>query len=394
MLLHWLSSGGGGEFEIKGTSGNRSARSLVDSEIALETMYGVVRTGTVLRYTDRKLRVRLLRQSAMHLSGQIAALALLPNGGRSRPDSQASSFIMERRYILEAELRFVSQPGPYSLLSPAVIIGRTGSGLVHPGNIIIQAPERQSQILLLRGHAQDLPAPLTSLVSAYCQAVTDATLSGPNDGAGLSAAAGIVSDLMQELGNWTDAYLTGTDPLPELFKLAGLTMTGPTTGNIPSPAQIPDADLEARRRSEHILRLTKMRGASGAKFRRDVQRAYDFTCAFCGFKAPGSPGLSTAGVDAAHILPWGSFNLDVPQNGLILCKQHHWAFDNHVLVLKFASGNYFVDIGPDALELVGGHQPTLDAIAECSGQIDPIRLPAVSLRPDPAYIRALYALTS
>jgi putative restriction endonuclease len=33
-------------------------------------------------------------------------------------------------------------------------------------------------------------------------------------------------------------------------------------------------------------------------------------------------------VEAAHILPFAEFHYDHPRNGIALCRNHHWGFDN------------------------------------------------------------------
>lgn len=393
LLLYWSTSGGGGEYVITRASRGATARSLVDFEIALQTPLGIVRTGTVLRDRSNRLRVRL-QSTQMHLSGQLAALMLLPNGGRRQPDPSAGTFLMEKHFVLDAELNFIRRSAGVAVLQPANIIARLGPTPQYPGNIIVPSDSRLEQVLSLHGASGNLTWPLQRLVAKHRQEILDAAGEGPNAGAGLEVAGATVSALMGELSVWEESYLPGTDPLPALLRLAGLDASAvETPAQVPDPGQIQDEPVEIRRRSEQIFRMTRARGASAASFRRAIQGAYRHTCAFCGFRAPGHPGLSQAGVDAAHILPWGRFDLDVPENGLVLCKQHHWAFDNHILILRYDAGNYFVDLAPDALTLIGGDLHTLRLLINCTGQIPPERLPHVDYRPNPQYIDKLYSST-
>ncbi|MBD2099498.1 HNH endonuclease [Leptolyngbya sp. FACHB-261] len=62
-----------------------------------------------------------------------------------------------------------------------------------------------------------------------------------------------------------------------------------------------------------------------AAFRKIVLRAYQYQCAFCGLKVDTS--LNQNIVDGAHIKPFSEFRDDRINNGLSLCKNHHWAFD-------------------------------------------------------------------
>jgi putative restriction endonuclease len=62
-----------------------------------------------------------------------------------------------------------------------------------------------------------------------------------------------------------------------------------------------------------------------AFFRKSVVHLYDYRCAFCRLKVTRS--LSQSIVDGAHIKPLSEFYDNRVDNGLSLCKNHHWAFD-------------------------------------------------------------------
>jgi putative restriction endonuclease len=63
-----------------------------------------------------------------------------------------------------------------------------------------------------------------------------------------------------------------------------------------------------------------------ALFRKKIVHLYDYRCAFCRLKVKRS--LSQTIVDGAHIKPFSQFYDDNGiDNGLSLCKNHHWAFD-------------------------------------------------------------------
>jgi putative restriction endonuclease len=59
-------------------------------------------------------------------------------------------------------------------------------------------------------------------------------------------------------------------------------------------------------------------------FRRLVINAYGYRCAFCGLRILNNEDNI---VDGAHIKPFSQFYDDKINNGLSLCKNHHWAFD-------------------------------------------------------------------
>ena len=66
--------------------------------------------------------------------------------------------------------------------------------------------------------------------------------------------------------------------------------------------------------------------ARDAEFRRSVLGAYDGRCAACGARRETADGRVEA--HAAHIRAVGDDGPDLVQNGVCLCRLHHWAFDN------------------------------------------------------------------
>lgn len=66
-----------------------------------------------------------------------------------------------------------------------------------------------------------------------------------------------------------------------------------------------------------------------AAFRRVVLRAYDHQCAVCGLRIV-LPDIASP-IDAAHLVPWSESYDDSPENGMALCKLHHWALDANLI---------------------------------------------------------------
>jgi putative restriction endonuclease len=62
-----------------------------------------------------------------------------------------------------------------------------------------------------------------------------------------------------------------------------------------------------------------------ARFRITVVAAYDYTCALTGYRLITIAGGSI--VDAAHIHQFADSQNNDPSNGLALCKNAHWLFD-------------------------------------------------------------------
>lgn len=72
--------------------------------------------------------------------------------------------------------------------------------------------------------------------------------------------------------------------------------------------------------------------ARSAAFRQEIMRLYDYTCAACCLRII-TPDFKSA-VDAAHIIRFADSHDDVINNGLALCKLHHWAFDEHLIAVS------------------------------------------------------------
>lgn len=71
-----------------------------------------------------------------------------------------------------------------------------------------------------------------------------------------------------------------------------------------------------------ILRKSPVRKAV---FRKAVVHTYNYKCVFCKLKVTRT--LNQSIVDGAHIKPFSQFYDDKINNGISLCKNHHWAFD-------------------------------------------------------------------
>jgi len=66
-------------------------------------------------------------------------------------------------------------------------------------------------------------------------------------------------------------------------------------------------------------------------FRRKVLEIHDYQCAACGLRIKMPEVSDLTFVDAAHLIPFSESQNDHPNNGLALCKNHHWAMDRHLI---------------------------------------------------------------
>lgn len=74
-----------------------------------------------------------------------------------------------------------------------------------------------------------------------------------------------------------------------------------------------------------VEQLTKKIARSRA-FQRRLVELYLGRCAFCSQALTRSDGRTEA--EAAHIIPRSAKGADDARNGVLLCRAHHWAFDN------------------------------------------------------------------
>lgn len=379
-------SGGRGEYEVVGRQEGVSARDLDGREFELITPFGTKESGVYLGSQGGKRRLRLQQKRGAHIQRQLAALFLLPKSTREESKvSSALPVILEGRYILDIGIRLEKLNADVASITPLVLLARSGEHTDVRSMSSIDTQERYQQLSAVYASRAKLPSILTDLLEKHLELSADAH---PSYG----DLERIVQSITEELTASPDLeYVPGSDPLPVLGRLTG---TNPEDLFIPPPPLLPDGDLELKRRSEHIYRMTKIRGSKAAKFRDSVQQAYDYRCAFCGFRAPRIAGRALSGVDAAHILPWGEYELDVVSNGLMLCKLHHWAFDSHILILEVQHGQYHVSLADDVNAIFSADPQTLSLLQTAVGEIPDDRLPPLPHRPSVKFINELYSVTS
>jgi putative restriction endonuclease len=81
-----------------------------------------------------------------------------------------------------------------------------------------------------------------------------------------------------------------------------------------------------------IVELTVQRPFRDAIFSRQVQEAYDKTCAMTGLRIINGGGRAEA--QAAHIRPVARSGPDSPRNGVALSSTVHWMFDRGLLSIE------------------------------------------------------------
>jgi putative restriction endonuclease len=112
---------------------------------------------------------------------------------------------------------------------------------------------------------------------------------------------------------------------------------------------IPDGDEIARAAAYQAPDEITKQGWE-ARFRINVVVAYHYTCALTHYRLTTISGASI--VDAAHIHQFADSRNNDPRNGLALCKNAHWLFDNGLWTLTddyrvLVAAGRFAEDSPD-----------------------------------------------
>ncbi len=383
MYFSHQSSGGRGEYEIAGRSGSLSAVDLDDHGIRLDLgALGVKETDLIVSHQGGKRRVRRTSNTSPMIQRQIGSLLLLPASTRDRSKvSGGRPVVIEGRYTIDKiDFRVTNRTDGMVTVAPIRLV-LTSSPVDSAEDITesIDFKQRLQQVQAVERTADRFPPGVATALHEHAEALASEVI-GTKCEAAIRKLKTAISVELPHL------YIPETDILPALYSFLG-------SGTLPlvDPTQVPADEVELRRRFTAQMRMQKSRGSDGAKFRKLLQDAYDSRCVFCGLRLPKNEVCAYPGVDAAHILPWAKYDLDVVQNGLILCKLHHWAFDQQVLVLTYSSDQYLVTLPHRARNVFASDLDTLDELERHVGCIPDERLPTESsMRPGLAFLTELY----
>lgn len=380
MHVGFRTSGGRGEYELVGQHEGTHA-----SEVSGWTLSWIIpsvgRRDTNL-WVDPgmsgKPRLRAHVRNWPQIGRQVGALLLLPSPVRTRSTSLPGGFS-----ILRANGYWLHKVG----FRPDTVLDRTGEEIqVRPAYVevsnssesaILGFDSRWARVQEVHRRVGSLPAPLAEAVAAHEASLADSAVG--------SRTIRAAQRLYEAMAATDQVDAKRTDALEVLEGLLGVTPD--SSPGVPAIDEISPDDVEARLRSASEMRLAKARGQTARVFSQQVRAAYDHTCAFCGLRLPTMPGV-LSGVDAAHILAWSDYDLDVVTNGICLCKTHHWAFDQAILAVRYRHAVYVVEETP-RVEMYT--QTTQGQFRRILGPIPESRLPMdESARPSPHYLARLY----
>ncbi|MBP2435899.1 HNH endonuclease [Microbacterium amylolyticum] len=269
-----------------------------------------------------KPRLRSLRPQAFQIGRMLASMLMLPDPRRNFNGTFSGLPVARHKGYVLTRLGF----GPdteFTGINDVVTIDPVFVDIDNQNEkVTIGIRNRWARIEAVYEHLDALPTNVRSLVVEHRAFMA----SGDPVDTHLSS---IVRKLQGALIGAASGWQPDTDPLLGLEAILGIV---PSPGpSLPPPDEIGEDEPTVSARSAHEYRLAKIRGVSGRRFSTDIRAAYGNRCAFCGAVYGGVASVRS-GVDAAHILAWSKYDLDVVPNGISLCKLHHWAFDAALLV--------------------------------------------------------------
>ena len=384
-------SGGRGEYEIsENTPIGLTPTKLLGCRLIFDFGGGTsVNTDSTLRRQGGKNRVRLLTSDGIHPHRQLAAVLMMPKPiredvqwGRGAPVMRTGQYSIEHIHIERATVRGRSarlKVGDLELRNATYSAER------------LTLTTRLGQVRALWKDAAKFPDEARVLLERHAALVTS--------GKAISEGAEDISAQLQELVTrqpdefGIQSRSKAEDVVPDLIRAIHWSQDAPES---PRPVDdFPPEEVEIRKRTiREWKRWATYRGLKSAKFRRQVREAYNATCIICGLHLPPLPLPlnSAAGVDAAHILPWADYDLDYISNGVCLCKHHHWAFDEGLLLITHDGEQYHVEVPTDIVSEVQHHAPAFSVreLQRHAGQIPAGRLPKnVAHWPRPEFLRML-----
>jgi putative restriction endonuclease len=125
-----------------------------------------------------------------------------------------------------------------------------------------------------------------------------------------------------------------------------------------------------------ILNQVIMKRNRNKDFTNLVLANFRYKCAVCGFSSIFNK--STFGIDGSHIRWFSQNGPDTVDNGLSLCKFHHWAFDRGVISINPKSFEILV-----SGKFIGQEEQSINIIETLKGKSI---LPYKDIRPNPIYL--------
>ncbi|MEM9484112.1 MAG: HNH endonuclease signature motif containing protein [Cyanobacteria bacterium P01_F01_bin.116] len=380
MRIALRTGGGRGVYELAGTQGSYRASDLFDREMFYELTPKLIIPGRAVPSSRQgKPRIKLNNQSdTTHFYRLLSGLLLLPKPKREFKTTSGSVLIAFEAYSMTAiKIDVSAVEDSRIIVRPKEILLENFQGLRKSISFI----DRMARIMDLWQVASEQDSALANLLRLHQETLyTDHV----NHKSVEKAAKNIFTYIE-----------TIYDPLDKIETDMGITQFSEPeeTPLIPDTQEfgVTDTTSQTAARIESVRKWRKVsvRGSAASRFRSVVRELYEDTCLFTGQRLPKLSVTASAGVDAAHILPWASHGVNTVDNGICLNKQCHWAFDSGVLKFSFdgATNQYIISIPDEVLTEASVHDFSLDTFQRMEGPIPLERLPDNPENwPSPSYL--------
>lgn len=386
MQLSRRTSGGRGEYEIVGTVDGRRAADLENFLLSLEFPNGLlIHTRVRVSKQGGKLRLRMASVD-IQVHKQLAAVFMMPDPtrqpaafGAGEPVMQESAYAIEH---IEIDSLIIVPPETAVLrVNKVVVLNRSHFAQE------IDLLKRTNDLQEVWDRRNEFPEEIAARLEQHENLVRTNHV----DGATQKLVAEIQRLVSDRSADLNIVYSWRGDVLLKLRESLDY--------RVPKPVllveDVDPEDIHAKKRTvKDWKRWADGRGPASAKFKQEVRKAYSSTCLICGAYFPKTSYNTSPGIDAAHIMPWNEEELDEVFNGLCLCKIHHWAFDEAIIMVAYENGNYVCEI-PEYAEqeiLESEAEFSLKLLREHCGVIPAERLPAArQLWPRPDLLQTLAA---
>lgn len=320
MQIRLRPSGGRGEYELAGSHGSVRGADLYGLELELD--FGLdlrIPLYAMADIHDGKPRIRLDDpHTSSHAAKVIAALLLMPQPIREirLTGGTAASIDFKRCAFSSIVVDVVNKSATTAVLRPRTIVVINGSGASTTIDVL-------NRFEFVKRAWEGLPGVSTQMLEVIATHQA-AAYANPFSHKSLITIAGSV------------LAVSGAAVLlaPNIVLPAGeadVIMAPP-----PLVEDDPSSPIDVNRELRKRLAWRAERGPDGRRFKKDVNGAYRYKCAFTGESLPPLGRGFLPGVDAAHIYPWSRQGSNDVTNGISLSKQMHWAFDEGILRLKYA----------------------------------------------------------
>lgn len=371
MKIALRTSGGRGEYEAAGSHENTKVNDVLDKQITLELLPGLrLHTNNFVKRAQGKPRIRLSDQKQdSHIYLILAAVLLLPKPKRQISETPEGKLqVYKENYSIYSIPFDIVELGKNELvIAPTQLILANAS----LDSVRVDVIERLKIIFACWASAAGSTSALAYALLAHRDAVKSGNV------AALLKACNAIRLSEAELDDPL-THVTKELGLPNLDEISwlGVHSTDADEAAVMGEENLEDFKDAARNRIK-AWRLMASRGSAGTAFSGAVKDAYKNTCLFTGMRLPNTSQTGSAGVDAAHILPWAEYDLNVVSNGLCLNKLCHWAFDAGILKLEFqeASEKYKLSLSPAALEAESQSLIDLGALRDLQGTVSSSLLP-------------------